>query len=52
MEMTIFELAWYLRGMDRFMEELVCEEDIAIALMDKLTAIRVGHGAALCAGWS
>jgi uroporphyrinogen decarboxylase len=42
MEMTIFELAWYLRGMDRFMEELIGEEDIATALLDKLTAIRVG----------
>jgi len=42
MEMTIFELAWYLRGMDRFMEELVCKEDIAISLLDKLTAIRIG----------
>jgi uroporphyrinogen decarboxylase len=42
MEMTLFELAWYLRGMDHFMEELICKEDIAIALLDKLTAIRVG----------
>ena len=42
MEMTIFEIAWYLRGMDRFMEELVCEEEIATVLLDKLTEIRVG----------
>jgi uroporphyrinogen decarboxylase len=42
MEMTLFELAWYLRGMDRFMEELICGEDIATALLDKLTAIRIG----------
>jgi len=42
MEMTLFEIAWYLRGMDRFMEELIGEEDIAIALLDKLTAIRIG----------
>jgi uroporphyrinogen decarboxylase len=42
MEMTIFEIAWYLRGMDRFMEELICGEDIAIALLDKLTSIRTG----------
>lgn len=42
MEMTIFETAWYLRGMDRFMEELVCEEEIATVLLDKLTEIRIG----------
>ena len=42
MEMTIFELAWYLRGMDRFMEELIGEEEVAVALLDKLTEIRIG----------
>jgi len=42
MEMTLFEIAWYLRGMDRFMEELICEDDIATALLDQLTAIRIG----------
>ena len=42
MEMTLFEIAWYLRGMDRFMEELIGEEDIATALLDQLTAIRIG----------
>lgn len=42
MEMTIFEIAWYLRGMDRFMEELIGEEDVATTLLDKLTEIRVG----------
>ncbi|MCF7676292.1 MAG: hypothetical protein K9N23_18680 [Akkermansiaceae bacterium] len=41
MEMTLFELAWYLRGMDLFMEELICGEEIATALLDQLTAIRV-----------
>ena len=42
MEMTLFEIAWYLRGMDRFMEELICDEPIATSLLDKLTAIRIG----------
>jgi uroporphyrinogen decarboxylase len=42
MEMTLFEIAWYLRGMDRFMEELVCGEEMAEALLDKLTEIRIG----------
>jgi uroporphyrinogen decarboxylase len=40
--MTIFEIAWYLRGMDTFMEELICDEPIAVALMDHITDIRVG----------
>ena len=42
MQMTIFEIAWYLRGMDTFMEDLISEEDTAIALLDRLTDIRVG----------
>ena len=42
MEMTIFEIAWYLRGMDSFMEDLVCGEDLAISLIDHLTDIRIG----------
>jgi len=40
--MTIFEIAWYLRGMDLFMEELIGEEEIATALLDQLTTIRIG----------
>jgi uroporphyrinogen decarboxylase len=42
MEMTLFEIAWYLRGMDRFMEELIGGDEIATALLDRLTAIRIG----------
>jgi uroporphyrinogen decarboxylase len=42
MEMTLFEIAWYLRGMDLFMEELIGGEPLAEALLDKLTAIRIG----------
>lgn len=42
MEMTIFEIAWYLRGMDRFMEELICEEEITDVLLDLLTETRIG----------
>jgi len=41
MEMTLFELAWYLRGMDRFMEELIDDAPIATALLDQLTTIRI-----------
>ncbi len=42
MEMTLFEIAWYLRGMDLFMEELIEDDPIATALLDTLTTIRVG----------
>jgi len=41
MEMTIFEIAWYLRGMDLFMEDLIGGEDIAHELIRRLTGIRV-----------
>jgi uroporphyrinogen decarboxylase len=40
--MTIFEIAWYLRGMDTFMEDLICGEPSAFLLMDHITEIRVG----------
>ncbi|MFA7345532.1 MAG: uroporphyrinogen decarboxylase family protein [Terrimicrobiaceae bacterium] len=42
MEMTLFEIAWYLRGMDLFMEELLCGEEMAAVLLDRLTEIRTG----------
>ena len=42
MQMTIFEIAWYLRGMDKFMMDMVMEPDLANALMDKLLDIRIG----------
>ena len=42
MEMTIFETAWYLRGMEDFMMDLMSGEDIAFALLDILTEMRVG----------
>ncbi len=42
MQMTIFEVAWYLRGMDKFMMDMVINPEFADALMDKLTEIRIG----------
>ena len=42
MEMTIFEVAWYLRGMEDFMMDLMGGEEIAFALLDILTEMRVG----------
>lgn len=36
MPCTLFEAAWYLRGYDRFMIDLVMNKDFAHALLDKL----------------
>ncbi|MBC8545646.1 hypothetical protein H8711_01670 [Clostridiaceae bacterium NSJ-31] len=33
---SVFEAAWYLRGLDTFMMDLAMEEDYAIALLDKV----------------
>ncbi len=41
MQMTIFEICWYLRGMDTFMIDLVMNMEFAEALMDKVTEIRI-----------
>jgi uroporphyrinogen decarboxylase len=40
--MTIFEAAWYLRGMDTFLVDMLEDEEFAEALLDKLTEIRIG----------
>ncbi len=42
MQMTIFEIAWYLRGMDNFMMDMVVNREFAEALLDRITDIRVG----------
>ncbi|MCL1895145.1 MAG: hypothetical protein FWG03_01205, partial [Clostridiales bacterium] len=40
MEMTIFEVCWYMRGMEAFLMDMVADEGFACALMDKVTGIR------------
>ena len=42
MQMTIFEIAWYLRGMDNFLVDMVANREFAAALLERITAIRVG----------
>lgn len=42
MQMTIFEIAWYLRGMENFMIDLIENEPFANALLDEITKIRIG----------
>ena len=41
MEMTIFELCWYMRGMENFMMDFYADPEFNDALMDKITDIRV-----------
>ncbi|MFP4383337.1 MAG: uroporphyrinogen decarboxylase family protein [Spirochaetia bacterium] len=38
--MTIFEIAWYMRGMDRFMMDMMTEPELAEYHMDRITEIR------------
>lgn len=40
MPMTIFEIAWYLRGMENFMVDMLTEPDIAEYHLDRITSIR------------
>jgi uroporphyrinogen decarboxylase len=40
MQMTIFEIAWYLRGMETFLMDLLLNPDLANYHLDRITAIR------------
>jgi uroporphyrinogen decarboxylase len=40
MQWTIFELAWYLRGMETFLIDLVDRADLAAYHLDRITTIR------------
>lgn len=40
MEITIFEIAWYLRGMEQFMIDLIVNPELAEYHLDRITAIR------------
>jgi uroporphyrinogen decarboxylase len=42
METTIFETAWYLRGMENLMVDLITNREFAETLFDKITDIRIG----------
>ncbi|HBE81037.1 MAG TPA: hypothetical protein DDW65_25100 [Firmicutes bacterium] len=42
MQMTLFETAWYLRGMDTFMVDMMTNPDFAVNLLDKIAEIRIG----------
>jgi uroporphyrinogen decarboxylase len=40
MQMTIFETAWYMRGMDAFMMDMMAEPELAEYHLDRITEIR------------
>jgi uroporphyrinogen decarboxylase len=42
MQMTIFEISWYLRGMDTFMMDMIDNREFAETLLDVVTDIRIG----------
>lgn len=42
MQMTIFEMAWYLRGMDNLMIDMMMDPEFAAALFDAIAEIRTG----------
>lgn len=41
MQMTVWETAWYMRGMENLMTDMMLEEPIAEVLLDRVTALSV-----------
>ena len=41
LEMTIFEVSWYLRGMEDLMSDMMQVPEIATALLDRITELRI-----------
>lgn len=41
LEMTIFEISWYLRGMEELMSDMLQDPDMATALLDRITELRI-----------
>jgi len=44
---TVYEIAWQLRSIERFFEDILTNDDKAMVLLDKITAYRVAHARAL-----
>ena len=38
--LQVFEPAWYLRGLENMLADFLCDEDMAAACMDKMTAVQ------------
>ena len=47
LEMTIFEVSWYLRGMENLFHDMLFRPDLAATLMDRITQIRIFQAATL-----
>ena len=41
MHCTIFEISWYLRGMEEFLQDLLIDPEMACAIMDRVLSLRV-----------
>ena len=41
MQMTLFEISWHLRGLEKFLMDMLLEPEFALTLLDKVTDIRV-----------
>ena len=46
MQCTVWETAWYLRGMENLMCDMMAEDEIATALLDKVTDLAVARARA------
>lgn len=40
MQMTLFEISWYLRGIENFLIDMLINEDLCVALLDRVTKLR------------
>jgi uroporphyrinogen decarboxylase len=49
LELTMFEMAWHLVGLEKFMIDLVSEEDYALVLMDRVKDWSIAVGKKLVA---
>lgn len=41
LEMTIFEISWYLRGMENLMSDMILNPPMAKVLLDRITRLRI-----------
>lgn len=43
MACTIWETSWYLRGMEKLMMDMMCDDDCAVFLLDKVTSLVIAR---------
>ena len=44
---TVYEMAWQLRGVERLFDDMINNEEMATALLDRITKYRAAHARAL-----